>query len=109
MCRDRETDKHKLEQYSANQWLGESASGSPIQDYVRTVNVDCLPVDIITLPPTGKPSIVISVSVCVCVCVCVFVCLRSYLLNYTYDLNQIFFIHVTYSYLWPWLGRPLAA
>ena len=36
------------------------------------------------------------VSVCVCVCVCVFACPRSYLRNYTSDLQQIF-VHVSYG------------
>jgi len=33
----------------------------------------------------------------VSVCVCVFVCPRSYLRNCTYDIHQIFFMHVTYD------------
>jgi len=34
--------------------------------------------------------------VCVCVCVCVFVCPRSYLQNYTSDL-QLIFVHLADS------------
>ena len=37
----------------------------------------------------------VSVCLCVCDCVCVFVCPRSYLRNYMYDLRQFF--HVTYG------------
>jgi len=58
---------------------------------------------------------VISVSVCLsiyvraCVCVCVFVCPRSYLRNYTFDLHQIS-VHFTYDrgsvLLW-WRGDTL--
>ena len=33
----------------------------------------------------------------VSVCLCMFVCLRSYLRNYTSDLHQFFFMHVTYG------------
>ena len=40
----------------------------------------------VTPPPIGQRSIVMSVSVCLCV----FVCPRSYLRNYTFDLHQIF-------------------
>jgi len=35
-------------------------------------------------------------SVSVCLCVCVFVCLRSYLRNFTPDVHHIF-VHVTYQ------------
>ena len=48
----------------------------------------------------GWQSIVMSMSVCLCV----FVCPRSYLQNCTSALHQI----VCASYLWPWLGPPLA-
>jgi len=50
----------------------------------------------ITLSPMGERNIVMSVSVCLCVClcVCVFVCPRSYLQNYTSNLQQ-FFVLVT--------------
>jgi len=41
----------------------------------------------------------------VCVCVCMLICPRSYLWNYTSDLQQIFCA----CYLWPWLGPSLAA
>ena len=41
---------------------------------------------IVTLPPIGEQSIVVSMYVCVCV----FVCPRRYLQNYTSDLPQIF-------------------
>jgi len=37
------------------------------------------------------------VCVCVCVCACAFVCLRSYIRNYTSDLHRVFFTHVTYG------------
>jgi len=40
----------------------------------------------VTPPPIVERSIVMSVSVCLCV----FVCPRSYLRNYTFDLHQIF-------------------
>jgi len=60
-------------------------------------------IDIITPPPIGERSIVMIVPVCLCVCV--FVCPRSYLQNYTSDLNLIFCA----CYLWQRLGPPLAA
>jgi len=43
-------------------------------------------------------------SVYVCFSVCLSVCPRICLLNYTPDLHHIFC-----TYLWPWLGPPLAA
>ena len=49
---------------------------------------------LITLPPIGERSIVMSVSVCVCLCV--FVCLRSYLRNYTAIFAKVF-VHVAYG------------
>ena len=48
---------------------------------------------LITSPPVGMRSIVMTVPVCLSVCV--FVCPRAYLWNYTSDLHQ-FFVHVTY-------------
>ena len=52
---------------------------------------------IVSQPPVGEQSIVMSVSVCLSVCV--FVCPRSYLLS---DLRLIFCA----CYLWSWLGPP---
>jgi len=49
--------------------------------------------------------------VCVCACVCMFLCPRSYLRNYTSDLNQIF-LPVTYrrgSVLLWWRSDTLCA
>jgi len=45
---------------------------------------------IVTTPPMGERSTVMSLPVCV------FVCPRSHLRNYTSDLHQIF-VHVTYG------------
>jgi len=50
--------------------------------------------ELITPPPIGERSIVMSMSVCLFVCA--FVSSRSYLRNYTSDLHQIF-VHVTYG------------
>ena len=47
---------------------------------------------LLTPPPIGEWSIVMSVSVCVCVCLCP----PSYLRNYTSELTT-FFVHVTYG------------
>jgi len=58
---------------------------------------------VVTPPPIGEQSIVITVSVCVSVCVCV--CPRAYLWKYTSEFYQFF----CECYLWPWLGPPLAA
>jgi len=57
---------------------------------------------LITLPPIGERSIVMSVSVCVFVCVCVFAIISSEL---HCDLRQSFCA----CCLWPWLRSPLAA
>ena len=59
------------------------------------------PASVITLPPVRVTEY------CderVCVFFCLSVCPRICLLNYTPDLHQIFC-----TYLWPWLGPPLAA
>jgi len=50
-------------------------------------------------PSVGERSIVMTVSVCV------FVCLWSYLRNYTSHLYQFFCA----CYQWPWFGPPVAA
>jgi len=57
---------------------------------------------LITLPPIGERSIVMSVSVCVFVCVCVSAIIS---LELHCDLRQSFCA----CYLWPWLRSPLAA
>jgi len=46
-----------------------------------------------TPPPIGERSV--EISVCLSLSVCVFVCPRSYLRNYAFDLHRIFFMHVT--------------
>ena len=58
-------------------------AGVPVVRYSRTGLLQ-----IITSPPVGRQSIVITASVCV------FVCPRAYLWNYTSDLHKKF-VHVT--------------
>ena len=61
---------------------------------------------LITLPPIGKWSIVMSVSVCLSVCVFVCVCVSAIISSELHcDLRQSFCA----CYLWPWLRSTLAA
>ena len=61
---------------------------------------------LITLPPIGKRSIVMSVSVClsVCVCVCVCLCVCDHIFGTTRAIFAKVFVHVTYCrgsvFLW---------
>jgi len=60
----------------------------------------CWPIPaVITSPPVGRQSIVMTVSLSVCLSVCLSACPRAYVCKYTSSLHRV-------TYLWPWLGPP---
>jgi len=71
-------------------------NGEKLQPHLNIWRLtDLLISAVITPPPIGERSIVMSVSVCVCVCLSV--CSRSYLRNYTSDLHDFYACYFYYS------------
>jgi len=84
--------------YTANlRWLVDVRVYGTSKAQYRTYTTFADYVSIVTPPPIGERSIVMSVSVCLSLCVCLWVCLPAIIYGTTSPISTNFFVHVTYD------------